>query len=67
MSTTDPSECFVGLPAVRIHDEKDRRLSKIGGQPVSTIVYCVFVYVVCAGVCSILIIDNRLQCIDYNL
>lgn len=40
MSTTDPSECYVGLPTNQLssnHDGVDPRISKIGGQPVSFI------------------------------
>lgn len=37
MSTTDPSECYVGLPTNQLssnQDGVDPRISKIGGQPV---------------------------------
>jgi hypothetical protein len=37
MSTSDPSECFVGLPTSLLSDhsdERDRRVSRIGGLPV---------------------------------
>jgi hypothetical protein len=37
MSTTDSSECYVGLPTNQLssnHDGVDPRISKIGGQPV---------------------------------
>ena len=38
MSTVDPLQCFIGIPTSQItsnHDESDKRISKIGGQPVS--------------------------------
>jgi hypothetical protein len=40
MSISDLSDCFVGLPTVQIsnNDEKNPRISKIGGQPVNILI-----------------------------
>lgn len=52
MSTSDPSECFVGLPTSLLSDhgdERDRRGSRIGGLPVR----CIFrLYLTTGHTCS---------------
>ena len=50
MSTTDPLECYVGLPANRLSSnhvvEDDPRISKIGGQPVRLIDHLVSILII---------------------